>query len=142
MLKNPRHEKFAQGVADGKSVTDAYRSAGFSPKGAGQNGERLMKKDEISRRIEEIRKGNEQMCKLSFKQALDFLADCITTPAGDVTKNHPLCQSFKDTKDCHEVKIPDKIRAMENLAKLCGWNAPEKHEIAGGISVFIGGEEA
>ena len=29
--------------------------------------------------------------------------------------------------------MPDKLRAVEQLAKLCGWNEPEKHEIERGF---------
>jgi hypothetical protein len=25
--------------------------------------------------------------------------------------------------------MPDKLRAIEQLVKLCGWNEPEKHEL-------------
>jgi phage terminase small subunit len=31
MLKNPRHEIFAQLLASGKTATDAYEEAGYKP---------------------------------------------------------------------------------------------------------------
>ena len=30
-LPNQRHEKFAQGIAEGKSATEAYEAAGYTP---------------------------------------------------------------------------------------------------------------
>ena len=27
-----------------------------------------------------------------------------------------------------KIRMPDKLRAVEQLAKLCGWNEPEKFE--------------
>jgi hypothetical protein len=39
-----------------------------------------------------------------------------------------LCQSYKVTPDVREIRMPDKRRAVEQLAKLCGWNEPEKLE--------------
>jgi hypothetical protein len=141
MLDNVRHEKFAQGVANGLTVSEAYRQAGFSPRGAGQSGEKLLKKTEIRKRVEEIKAESSQECKLSKRQLLDFLVDVIATPAGHVQKDNPLCQSFKDTQDCSEIKLPDKLRAAETLAKLCGWNEPDKLAISGAteFKVVIGG---
>jgi len=39
-----------------------------------------------------------------------------------------LCQSYKVTPEGREIRMPDKLRAVEQLAKLCGWNEPEKLE--------------
>jgi phage terminase small subunit len=38
VLKNARHEKFAQALAKGKSATDAYNEAGFKPHRHSQQG--------------------------------------------------------------------------------------------------------
>lgn len=121
MLKNPRHEKFAQGVASGLSVTEAYKSAGFSPKGAGQSGEKLLKKTEISRRIEEIRAKLAK--KLDYSRE-DFIRD--------------LLERFTNLD-------PDSSVAAkygEMLAKAQGWNEPDKIDLSGdaGIKIIIGGE--
>jgi hypothetical protein len=50
-LKNPRHEKFAQEIAKGKTATAAMAAAGYSDP---RNSTRLTKNDEISRRIDEL----------------------------------------------------------------------------------------
>lgn len=51
-LPNPRHERFAQELAKGKSLDDAYRLAGYRP--ARQNAHRLMTKDDMQRRVAEL----------------------------------------------------------------------------------------
>jgi hypothetical protein len=33
-----------------------------------------------------------------------------------------------NTPEVREIRMPDKLRAVEQLAKLCGWNDPEKLE--------------
>ncbi len=43
VLANPRHEKFAAGLADGKSQEEAYVAAGYSPKGASSASNKLCK---------------------------------------------------------------------------------------------------
>lgn len=120
MLKNPRWEKFAQGVAKGLSVTDSYKRAGFSPKSAGQGGDRLCKNVEISRRIEEIR------AKLSAKMEYareDFIRD------------------LRDRFAKLPADNPVTARYGEMLAKAQGWNEPDKLNITGQteVRVVIGG---
>lgn len=55
ILKNSRHEMFAHAVAKGSVPGNAYVSAGYSTNGADRNAHRLMKKDEIKSRIDEIK---------------------------------------------------------------------------------------
>ena len=42
VLSNPKHELIAQGLAEGKSQTQAYIEAGYSPKSANANSSTLM----------------------------------------------------------------------------------------------------
>jgi hypothetical protein len=51
-LKNPRHERFAQLLAAGKTATDAYELAGY--KRSDSNGPALARTEEISDRVAEI----------------------------------------------------------------------------------------
>jgi phage terminase small subunit len=51
VLKNARHERFAQELAKGKSATEATHAAGYADP---RNSTRLTKNDEIRRRIDEI----------------------------------------------------------------------------------------
>jgi hypothetical protein len=52
----------------------------------------------------------------------------ILTPAGKVDAHSRPCQSYKVTPEVREIRMPDKLRAVEQLAKLCGWNEAEKLE--------------
>lgn len=52
LLKNPRHERFAQEIASGKSATQAYAAAGFESHR--QNAARLRSNDDIKARVEQI----------------------------------------------------------------------------------------
>lgn len=54
ILKNQRHELFAQGIASGKSATQAAIDAHFSAKTAYSAGGRLLKKVDIKTRISEL----------------------------------------------------------------------------------------
>lgn len=50
-LANPRHERFAQELAKGKSATEAMEAAGYSDP---RNSTRLTKNDEIAARVAEL----------------------------------------------------------------------------------------
>ena len=56
LLDNPRHEKFAQELAKGKSATEAYKQAGYSgsPDALRKNASRLMTNDDIQARVAEL----------------------------------------------------------------------------------------
>ena len=56
VLKNPRHERFAQNLAKGMSATEAYKEAGYKSIGhaAEANGARLMRNDKVKARIAEL----------------------------------------------------------------------------------------
>jgi hypothetical protein len=54
-LHNPRHERFAQALAEGKSQQAAYVFAGYSPRGARANATKLLQREHrISQRVAEI----------------------------------------------------------------------------------------
>jgi hypothetical protein len=126
-LKNIRHEKFAQLVAGGMSATKSYSEAGYEAKDADVAGPRLLGNVGVAARIAELRKESEQSCKISREEVLAFLADVIKTPAGHVHKESPLCQSFKDTEDCNEVRMPDKLGSIAQLCKMLPqWLEPER----------------
>jgi hypothetical protein len=52
VLKNPRHERFAQLLASGKTATDAYEEAGYKRNDG--NGPALARTEEINGRVTEI----------------------------------------------------------------------------------------
>lgn len=60
VLKNARHEHFAQLVAGGKDPTAAYVTAGFSPNGARPSALRLLQVATVCSRVAELRKAVEE----------------------------------------------------------------------------------
>jgi hypothetical protein len=57
--------------------------------------------------------------------------EILKTPIADATVDHRLAQSY-DAKS-GKIELSNKLGAMQLLAKLCGWNEPEKHEIEHGF---------
>jgi hypothetical protein len=74
-LRNQKHEKFAQGIAKGLSGTDAYFDAGYavSRKTAGVNASRLLARDDVKARIDEL------AGKKRGRIAIEQVADSVRT---------------------------------------------------------------
>jgi hypothetical protein len=54
VLRNPRHEKFAQLVASGIHPAASYVSLGYSRRGAPQSASKLRQRSDVRKRIDEI----------------------------------------------------------------------------------------
>lgn len=52
VLSNPRHERFAQELAKGKSQAEAYELAGYTP--SEPNASRLIRNDKVRTRVAEL----------------------------------------------------------------------------------------
>lgn len=72
VLANPRYEIFAQQVAKGVALDEAYQAAGYSKHA--QNAARLMKDERIRSRIDEIQSHAAQIASVEVAQVLDELA--------------------------------------------------------------------
>jgi hypothetical protein len=110
VLKNPRHERFAQLVASGIAANAAFRQVGY--KGP-QNSPRLRNNELVAKRIEELQARNErkaEMAALSRDELIGILTDIVKA-----TRNRLL-----------EARTADGLKAAEMLAKMCGWNEPER----------------
>lgn len=75
MLDNQRHELFAQNVANGMSLTDAAKSAGYSH--PGQQGHRLLNNAEITARVQEIKEASAERAEISRASILELVQDII-----------------------------------------------------------------
>lgn len=83
VLKNAKHERFAQGLAQGKTATDAHEAAGF--KRDDGNASKLAARPEVQARVQEITGaaaakvgvGIEQvvaeLVKIGFSNMLDYM---------------------------------------------------------------------
>jgi hypothetical protein len=82
----------------------------------------------VEERIRELQEENNRKSELSREEALAFLADVVRTPAGDVGPHEALCQSHKYTTgdgwESHEIRVPDKLGAIQQLAKRCRHGGP------------------
>lgn len=157
MLKNQRHERFAQLLAEGLTADEAYIQAGY--KANRGNAVRLKANESISDRVAEILGAAaeraevsialvlEELAKLGFANMLDYMR---TGPDADpyldfsaLTRDQAAALSevtvedFKDGRgdDARDVrrvkfKLSDKRAALVDIGKHLGM-FPNKHEHTG-----------
>lgn len=129
-MLNERQERFCQLVVSGRPHGRAYEEAGYKAKGASADAQaaRMIRNDKVKARIAELMKENASGCRLTREQAMSFLCDIIETPVGDIDPQHKLAQEYREPGETTGgmIKMPAKLDAFKELAKMCGWYEPEK----------------
>jgi phage terminase small subunit len=155
VLANPRHERFAQELAKGKSQTDAYEAAGYKPNRS--HATRLVTKGSVKDRVAELVSDGankaeitvarvlQEIGRLGFadlRQGFDELgqlkrpqnwSDAFAASVASievVTKN----LGEGEVEYVHKIKTWDKNSALEKLAKHLGMFI-ERQEITGRVEI-------
>jgi len=140
VLDNPRHERFAQLRASGKTGSDSYRGiAGANAKNPDVQSDKLQRNPEIAARIEELKAEAAKRCSLTREAFVESLVEMYRGKPGEAALDNPLCDSLITRGQCFAV-FPPKATIASQLAKLCGWDAPAKLEIETGehLASFLG----
>ena len=75
VLPNPRHEKFAEQLAQGRTATEAYILAGFKP--SRRNASRLKSNEDVAARVLEIQQAAAQSAEITLAGVLRELDQAI-----------------------------------------------------------------
>ena len=114
-ILNHRWERFAQHVASGESATAAYRAA-YGAKGASAEtaASRLFRRDEVSLRVEELRK---QAAGASAVEEAKTAARVAGKIVLALAKKRELLAGFATAR---KLDVKDRMRAIELDARLAG----------------------
>jgi hypothetical protein len=143
-LRNQTHERFAKLIALGHlSQHAAYldavgpdRAQKLSVHAVSVTASRLLKKDSLRARIDEIRAEDERECRWGRKELLDFYCDALELGAGQLKADDRLCQGCEETivthydgkgKPVRTIKkkrliMPSKVDCADGLRKMLGWD--------------------
>ena len=138
VLKNVKHENFAQLCATGLSRAEAYRRvAGVrAGKNSDANSDDWLNARGVRKRIQELQERNAERSEITREEALGWLADLIRTPIGSAGKDSPLVQAYEEDSEGNiKVRMADKIAGFQTLCRMTGWNEPEKIRVSGGDSL-------
>jgi phage terminase small subunit len=93
VLKNPRHERFAQLRASGKSGFESYRIvAGKNARNADVRADELTSRPDVRERIEELQAEAAKHCRLTREQFVESLVEMYRGKPGEATLDNPLCE--------------------------------------------------
>ncbi len=153
VLKNPRHERFAQHFATGKTLEAAYEAAGYRPNKS--HAYKLRWKPQVAERIEEIQiKAAEkagvtverivfELAKIAFANAGDYFVwgpnGVTINPSEDLTEDQrsviaEVSETRSETGGSIKLKLSDKQSALEKLGRHLGM-FKEKVELSGQIDL-------
>jgi hypothetical protein len=118
VLKDRKLEILAQGLALGKSAVEAAKDAGYNQAIASfvANAQQRASKPAVKERVAELQQRT---------------ADCIAERVS-VDRSWLLAQLVEVAgygAEGLEIKMSDKLKALELVAKVCGLFAPEKREV-------------
>jgi phage terminase small subunit len=105
-LKNGKHEKFAQGLANGLTADQAYESAGYKPNRG--NATRLKANESVMKRVAELQAGAAEKAEWSAADRLKTLSEIVDNTA----KSDPRVA----------------VSAIAEANKMQGSHAPSKNE--------------
>lgn len=137
MLRNPRHEQFAQLVANGENHTQAYLQAGYAENGAAQSAARLMRDGRIQERIEEIR--TEITAKMIDVSIRDQNSRLAAAQERWVLMQELVMKSLRGQGIMLDAALLREIRALEEHAakEMVGWAEKHEHSGPGGGPIAI-----
>ncbi len=138
--KDPRHQRFADRVLAGDSLTDAYLTAGYkaSRDAARKNAKRLRDRTDVTAYIEAVQQQAAEGAVASLRYKREFLFQIMDTPLMDIDPHDPerkhgrLLKKYKrsasETGESEEIEKLDPLKAIALDNELAGHKAPEKHE--------------
>lgn len=132
VLKNARHERFAQIVASGKTQADAYRtvfpaSRKWKDDNAVHSNASQMR-TKVAQRVAEIQAASAEKITITKARAINILADALTASPKDVNSDSKFAQEMVVNPVTGQVtiRLPSKTAAFAELAKALGWYEPER----------------
>ncbi|CAN5430374.1 hypothetical protein BH09VER1_BH09VER1_30550 [soil metagenome] len=119
-LRNGRHEKFAQWVAGGESLGNAYRLVyGVQHRRVRERGYDLTRRPEVKERIRVLREEAEEEAAWPARGRMRYLMDFTKTPLSEVAGGC-FCQGVTLTKHGAKIETANKLRAIELHSRLAG----------------------
>jgi hypothetical protein len=154
---NPKQEKFLAGILAGLTQRKAYIEAYPNSKTWKDNAidvkaSQLFSNDKIKLRYHELLQSVTKKSILQREEVLEILSSVVRGNIADYLKedgtldvpkireNKPLLSEITTSRGGLKAKFADPLVAIEKIAKLLGWNEPEKiqHEFKGPSNIVFG----
>lgn len=143
----PRQEAFCRSMLTTENASEAYRQAGYKSKSrdVSANASRLLAQPHVASRIRQLRDkaaadgvaelSETLVCLSCIARAnvSDYLDENGRLDPAKIASAGPELEAFQLVDTQHgqriTIKLRDPIRAIERLAKMLGWDSPDKHTL-------------
>ena len=125
---NPRQLAFADGYLNGRPAYLAYRE-GYEGLHERSGAWEIRTNPNVASYMGLCRERLRESAGVTKAEIIDYLLEAIATPVEEVDAGHRLAQEVEIGKNGTKVKSVPKLGAIQELAKLLGWYAPEEKNI-------------
>lgn len=133
-----KQRSFARFYVEGFSQREAYRKA-YGCKDSkistcDVNASRLLRNAKVIEYVAELREKAESAAVLNRRKRMIYLSRVVTTAPDDVDGNSDLCQELVTGEFGIRCRMPDKLRAIQELNRMDGAYAPEEVKVESELS--------
>jgi phage terminase small subunit len=151
-LKNERHQRFCERIASGMTGAEAVIAAGYSPRSARNQANRMMTNDDIQTEIERLKIENRVKAEIDAERVTRELAAIAFSDITDLFSDDWQLKAYPDiphklacaiasikitetptpgggTERRITVRMHDKLRVLDNLATQLGLKWDDQHAI-------------
>lgn len=133
-----KQRNFARFYAEGYSQREAYRKAykakRLTDATCDANASRLLRNAKVMAFLAELRKKADDDAVINRRRRMVWLSRVVTTAVDDVDGKSDLCQEKSVSEFGIRCRMPDKLRAIQELNRMDGAYEPEKLKVEGELS--------
>lgn len=152
-----KQENFCNYYLETGNASEAYRRSyscdNMKDETVNERSCRLLKEYKISTRVRQLQEKLQEKSDITKEEAVTELSNIVRARVTDVLFAKGQTIKIKDISELPdhvvscisvmkkvrggiEVKLYDKISAIDRLSKLMGWDSPEKHEIKASVGEY------
>lgn len=128
-----KQRAFARYCFSGMSQREAYRKAFPNKKlkdaSCDVQASRLLKNVKVQEYLEELRQQAQSDAVLTKRARMEWLSRVVTTAPNAVNGESDLCQEMTTSEFGVKCRMPDKLRAVQELNKMDGAYTPEEVKV-------------
>ena len=128
-----KQRAFARYCFSGMSQREAYRKAFPNKKlkdaSCDVQASRLLKNVKVQEYLEELRQQAQSDAVLTKRARMEWLSRVVTTAPNAVDGESDLCQEMTTSEFGLKCRMPDKLRAVQELNKMYGAYTPEEVKV-------------
>lgn len=133
-----KQRAFARYIFEGMNQREAYRKAFSGRKltdaSCDAMASRLLKNVKVQEYLAELNGKAESESVLTKKQRMEWLTKVVVTPPNAVDGESELCQEMTTSEFGVKCRMPDKLRAVQELNKMDGSYTPEEIKVTTELS--------